>query len=155
MNRYDDYTILSFGTDQAVLQHKATRQRMTATVAGHVQRLPYHLPHDGICFRICCAPIEADDDNDVRLPILVDDSGEYVPEYPRCPDCGGALAWAEAGRAPGSRICVGTRHGRSSDSLQYHGDTPGDAGGCGSTFVDTRYGPGLPPPRPAGAASSA
>ena len=37
--------------------------------------------------------------------------------YPACPDCGGQIVWAEAGRVPGSRQCSS----------------------CGSTFADTRY----------------
>ena len=42
---------------------------------------------------------------DVSLPIVADadpDRDGYLPEYPRFPDCGGRIVWAEAGRA-GSR----------------------------------------------------
>ena len=43
------------------------------------------------------------------LPIL---------DYPKCPDCGGIIIWAENGGVPGSRKCEG----------------------CGSRYVDTTYG---------------
>lgn len=145
MNRYHDYTVLTFSPDQAVLQHKATRERRTAAVAGHLQRLPYRPEHGPPCFRICSAPIEADASNDVRLPILVDAAGEYVPEYPRCPDCDGAIASAESGRVAGARICVGRAHARSTDAIEHRGSGAGP--GCGSTFVDTRH--GAPLARPA------
>ena len=51
--------------------------------------------------------------DDVRLPIVerLHRDG-YVPDYPRCPDCGGALGKAlpasPAGRLPGGLVCEGT-----------------------------------------------
>ena len=49
-----------------------------------------------------------------------DGSGEPldVLDFPKCPDCGGHIEWAEAGGVPGSRKCRK----------------------CGSRYVDTTYG---------------
>ena len=69
--------------------------------------------------------VYADQTDDVELPIpsSPDDGVYYNPVnygdegYPACPDCGGDLVWAEAGRVPGSREC----------------------GSCGSQFADMRW----------------
>ncbi len=74
----------------------------------------------------------ATDRNDVALAVVEGPDGRYLPSYPRCPDCGGAVAdkrakaerefgpfqWAEPDQGPGSRECAE----------------------CGSRFIDTRYG---------------
>ena len=73
---------------------------------------------------------EVTDCDDVALAIVERWDGRYLPSYPRCPDCGGAVKWAEAGpefdlpvpwaeadQGPGSRKCTE----------------------CESRFVDTRY----------------
>ncbi len=44
--------------------------------------------------------------------------------YPPCPDCGGEIAWSEAGHVPGTRKCTG----------------------CGSEFCDCVYGADSPIP---------
>ena len=98
---------------------------------------------------------EARADLDVALPIVEDDCGRYLPEYLRCPDCGGRIAWAEAGRVPGSRRCEGA----TEPDLPAAGgaaDPPGVASepdGCGSTFAldsatRTRYRVRTPPTMP-------
>ena len=93
--------------------------------------------------------VEATAGMDVALPIVeAEDGNRYLPEYPRCPDCGGRIAWAEGGRVSGSRRCEGA----TAPDLPAAGmaaDPPGVASepdGCGSTFVDSRYGYAAPVP---------
>ena len=55
---------------------------------------------------------EARDEDDVRLPIVeCKDRNEYLPGYPRCPDCGGAIGalsvGSKAARSLGVRVCKG------------------------------------------------
>ena len=81
--------------------------------------------------------------DDVALPIVATPDGlRFLPEYPRCPDCGGRIAWAEGGRVPGSRRCEGmpdptmpAAGGAASPGL-----VASEPDGCGSTFIDTRFG---------------
>lgn len=100
------------------------------------------IPH----FEIAGTCIEANVERDVRLPILDDGPdglGLYVPGYPRCPDCGGIIAWTERGRALGSRLCVGgaavspLRTAESGSISFFATDSPD---GCGSSFYDGRDG---------------
>ena len=121
--------------------------------------------------------------HDVNIPIVeaLDGNG-YVPSYPRCPDCGGAvvIAWAQlpdhiaTARVPGLRRCVGgetvgdvcrdcdgegvmpcpdcnpegdAESGTACETCNtftFVGcsgcDGSGEWHGCGSTFVDTRFG---------------
>ena len=79
---------------------------------------------------------------DVALPIVEDDGGCYLPEYPRCPDCGGRIAWTEAGRVPGSRRCEGATE-PNMHAAGTAASPPGvssEPDGCGSTYIDTRFG---------------
>ena len=92
--------------------------------------------------------VPADAAHDVCLPIL--DTGDGRMRYPRCPDCGGAVAWAEAGGVSGSRECIGEapdlwesrRWRRALAEAAAEGEPapelPG-APGCGSTFADSAY----------------
>ena len=72
-----------------------------------------------------------------------------LPEYPRCPDCGGRIEWAEAGGVPGSRRCAGMTlpdlpaAGMAADPP---GVTSDREAGCGSRYVDTRFGLASPVP---------
>ena len=77
----------------------------------------------------------------------------FLPEYPRCPDCGGRIEWAEAGRVPGSRRCAGGTEPdmrAAGSAASPPGVTSDRTAGCGSTFVDTRYGVASPVPKHAG-----
>ena len=92
------------------------------------------------------AAVESDD---VALPVVEALAGPvYLPDYPRCPDCGGRIEWAEAGGVPGSRRCAGVTlpdlpaAGMAADPP---GVTSDREAGCGSRFVDARF--GLPPRR--------
>lgn len=90
-------------------------------------------------------------EDDVELPLVEAvpsvptgywNAGELLPCYPRCPDCGGRIAWAEAGGVPGSRKCEGF----TEPDLYAAGSAASPPGvsskpeGCGSRFTDTRYG---------------
>ena len=71
------------------------------------------------------------------------DLGEVPPEtawyevpLPRCPDCGGDLAWYEADYGPGTWKCAGKPSGSHSGRPTHR-----SAGGCGSLFdVDAKRG---------------
>ena len=127
-------------------------------VVGHLYRERTYPPgaNDRAYFSIGEDYRVAVQEDDVALPIVespgtevVDEHGYryrergcYLPGYPTCPDCGGRIAWAEAGGVPGSRRCEG-----HTEADQYAAgmaaDPPGVASepdGCGSTFTDTRYG---------------
>ena len=97
---------------------------------------------------------EARAEDDVHLPIVGcmhvqtgpgswEETGEFLPAYPRCPDCGGRIEWAEYGGVPGSRRCAGETepdmHAAGS-AASPAGVTSDPSAGCGSRFVDTRYG---------------
>ena len=114
--------------------------------------------------------VEARADRDVQLPIIENADStrdEYLPEYPRCPECGGRIASGEAERVLGSRRCEGERGliecpacdgqgGGLADDPAGDGamvecevcDGTGNLGpdGCGSTFLDTRFGEADPVP---------
>ena len=91
-------------------------------------------------------------DVDVALPIVENEAGRFLPEYPRCPDCGGEVVWADAGRVPGSRQCDGFNcpdcGGAGDDSEVCDGCASSGAwfDGCGSTYIDTRFGYAAPVP---------
>ena len=82
-------------------------------------------------FEISGESREAVASDDVALPIVERADSDradpgYLPEYPRCPDCGSRLAWTDVARlgevasaAPGARRCEGTS--------------------CSSAFIDTRF----------------
>ena len=82
-------------------------------------------------FEISGKSREAVASDDVALPVVERTDSDhadpgYLPEYPRCPDCGSQLAWADVARlgevasaAPGARRCEGTS--------------------CSSAFIDTRF----------------
>ena len=96
---------------------------------------------------------EAVASDDVALPIVetIEPAGatpRYLPSYPHCPECGGRIARNEAGREPGSRKCDGVEDCPGCDGSGEHQAQPCEVcsgsgswrEGCGSTFVDTRYG---------------
>ena len=86
---------------------------------------------------------------DVDLPIRevlegsIPDPDDPDGWYPRCPDCGGRIEWAENGGVPGSRRCAGDtvpdRHA-AGGAASPPGVTSILGAGCGSRFVDLRYG---------------
>jgi hypothetical protein len=60
-------------------------------------------------FKVRGRYVSADDVDDVAVvagPIV---TAWWDVPLPACPDCGGALAWAEAGYVPGTRECSGCR----------------------------------------------
>ena len=69
------------------------------------------------------------------------------------PDCGGRIEWAAAGGVPGSRRCAGVTlpdlpaAGMAADPP---GVTSDREAGCGSRFVDARFGLALAVPGDAG-----
>lgn len=90
----------------------------------HVIRRERSYTDDSTFFVIRGEYVDADPSEDVELPIPSAPGGEYYNPvnagdagYPACPDCGGDLVWAEAGRVPGSRDCIS----------------------CGSQFADMRW----------------
>ena len=104
---------------------------------------------------------------DVSLPIVADanpDRDGYLPEYPRFPDCGGRIVWAEAGRVLGSLeftglvecpVCNGSgfvvlndpaRRGESGGCEVCGGAGDLEPDGCGSTYIDTWFGYAEPVP---------
>ncbi|MDE0460308.1 MAG: hypothetical protein OXI15_23720 [Chromatiales bacterium] len=97
------------------------RERAHKQLEGRYESIPY--------FAIAGCWHRATDRDDVALAVVEGPDGRYLPSYPRCPDCGGAVKWAEAElkfgpfqwaeavQGPGSRECAG----------------------CGSRFIDTRY----------------
>ena len=72
----------------------------------------------------------ATDRDDVALAVVEGPDGRYLPSYPRCPDCGGAVEWAEA-------FCEFAPV--QSFDWPYHGPGSRECTGCGSRFSDTQY----------------
>ena len=73
----------------------------------------------------------------------------FFPAYPSCPDCGGRLEWAEAAGVPGSRRCAGATEPdmpAAGMSASPGGVTSDREAGCGSRYVDTRFGVAGPVP---------
>ena len=118
---------------------------------GHVQRERfYDRDTDTAYFEVAGEWREAIQSDDVVLPIVESLAGPvYLPDYPRCPDCGGRIEWAEAGGVPGSRRCAGMTlpdlpaAGMAADPP---GVTSDREAGCGSRYVDTRFGLASPVP---------
>ena len=71
---------------------------------------------DEVFFCISEEYVRAEAGRDVCIPIP-DGAEAGDSRYPSCPDCGGDVVWAEAGRVPGSRDCTS----------------------CGSEFADMKY----------------
>ena len=118
-------------------------------LVGHVQR-ERHYSDDVAYFEVAGESREAVQSDDVVLPIVESLAGPvYLPDYPRCPDCGGRIEWAEAGGVPGSRRCAGMTlpdlpaAGMAADPP---GVTSDREAGCGSRYVDTRFGLASPVP---------
>jgi hypothetical protein len=72
----------------------------------------------------------ADDVADVEVIAGPITDAWYDVPLPRCPDCGGDVAWYEAGYVPGARKCLGARIATEEGEPVY--DT---AGGCGSLYT--------------------
>ena len=100
-------------------------------------------------FRVADATAPAAPENDVCLDVAVSEDGSRS-EYPRCPDCGGKIAWAEAGGVSGSRACIGWAEdiwehrrwqGHLDTLIAEGGPQPGSpvSSGRGSRFADSRY----------------
>ena len=73
--------------------------------------------------------------DDVVIPIVEradsdhpDPYDRYLPEYPRCPDCEGELAWADV-----------LRLGEVADEMRGPLARGVRRCACGSTFIDTRF----------------
>lgn len=123
---------------------------------GYVQRERYY-SGDIAYFEIGCESREAVQSDDAVLPIVerADLSWDapvrnaFMPEYPRCPDCGGRIEWAEAGGVPGSRRCAGATEPdmpAAGTAASPGGVTSDREAWCGSRFVDTRFGVAGPVP---------
>ena len=123
---------------------------------GTIQRERYY-SGDIAYFEIGCESREAIASDDVVLPIVerADLSWDapvrnaFLPEYPRCPDCGGRIEWAEAGGVPGSRRCAGATEPdmpAAGMAASPGGITSDREAGCGSRYVDTRFGVAMPVP---------
>lgn len=128
---------------------------------GYIQRERYYDTSgpgaDVAMFEIRGELREARTADDVRLPIVgtldverttehgyvvYENDGRFLPDYPRCPDCDGRIEWAEAGGVPGSRRCGGSSpvDMHAAGSAASPPGVASDPDGCGSRFVDTRYG---------------
>ena len=118
-------------------------------LVGHVQRERSY-SYDVAYFEIGCESREAVQSDDVVLPIVESLAGPvYLPEYPRCPDCGGRIEWAEAGGVPGSRRCAGATEPdmpAAGTAASPGGVTSDREAWCGSRYVDTRFGVASPVP---------
>ena len=123
---------------------------------GTIQRERYY-SGDVAYFEIGCESREAVQSDDVVLPIVerADLSWDapvrnaFLPEYPRCPDCGGRIEWAEAGGVPGSRRCAGATEPdmpAAGTAASPGGVTSDREAWCGSRYVDTRFGVAMPVP---------
>ena len=116
----------------------------TGSGFGFLRREPFDHNYRGSpvpSFRIGEKVVRAEPDRDVLVPIVGNrtffEDLEYVPSYPFCPDCGGALVPdRHEYAAPGVRLCVG-------DPDHFPEGTPhsvlAELGiGCGSRFLDSR-----------------
>ena len=123
---------------------------------GYVQRERYY-SGDVAYFEVAGEGREAVQSDDVVLPIVerADLSWDapvrnaFMPEYPRCPDCGGRIEWAEAGGVPSSRRCAGATEPdmpAAGTAASPGGVTSDREAGCGSRYVDTRFGVAGPVP---------
>ena len=116
---------------------------------GHVQRERYY-SDDVAYFEIGCESREAIASDDVVLPIVESLAGPvFLPDYPRCPDCGGRIEWAEAGGVHGSRRCAGATEPdmpAAGTAASPGGVTSDREAWCGSRYVDTRFGVASPVP---------
>ena len=100
----------------------------------YITREPQRLADDSDVFVIQGERSAATPENDCCLEFQDTQEQRQSAEpdkYPPCPDCGGAIVWAEAGGVPGSRRCVG----QAAHANRYF--DPDD--GCGSQFADSRY----------------
>ena len=125
---------------------------------GTIQRERYYdRDTDTAWFEVGGEGREAVQSDDVVLPIVerADLSWDapvrnaFLPEYPRCPDCGGRIEWAEAGGVPGSRRCAGATEPdmpAAGTAASPGGVTSDREAGCGSRYVDTRFGVAGPVP---------
>ena len=91
-------------------------------------KIPYRYETDP-CFQIAHCMHSVTDRDDVALAIVEQWDGRYLPSYPRCPDCGGAVEWAEAEREFGTYQSYEVDRGPGSRQCAE----------CGSRFIDTRY----------------
>ena len=115
--RPDRHKYLGLGYIVGYLRRERMYRALERTVAAH--------------FEISGESREAVASDDVAIPIVERADSDhadpgYLPEYPRCPDCEGQLAWADVARlgevasaAPGARRCEGAS--------------------CSSAFIDTRF----------------
>ena len=124
----------------------------TVPVIGFLTREPHH-PADSYdetddTFAVGDRTVPADAAHDVCRPII--DAGDNRMIYPQCPDCGGAVAWAESGGVPGTRACIGEASSTWESRLWRErikenataGEPPPKLPGrpgCGSMFADSRY----------------
>ena len=121
-------------------------------VLGFLNREPYRTSgnwdESGDTFSVRAEAVPANPEHDVCLPVL--EAGDGRMDYPRCPDCGGTIAWAEAGGVPGSRACIGetadhweSQRWRDAVKAAAANGEPAPAlpgrPGCGSTFADSSY----------------
>ena len=111
----------------------------SGTIVGWLRRRTERGLGEGVpevVFRVGEALVAAEPGNDVCIPVVQDGAGEYVPAYPRCPDCDNVLVHddnrADASE-PTGRVCPRTRN-------RVAGEGPDWARGlgCSSTFVETR-----------------
>jgi hypothetical protein len=78
-----------------------------AVAVAVVRRLPAIAGDNEAVYTVRGEVVSADDVADVEVVAgRITTAWSDVP-LPPCPDCGGALRWAEAGRVPGARECVG------------------------------------------------
>lgn len=72
-----------------------------------IRRLVHQDARQEHLYRVGKKMVDADEVADVEMvagPVIT--TWWEVP-LPACPDCGGALIWAEAGLVPGARECAG------------------------------------------------
>ena len=111
----------------------------SGTIVGWLRRRTERGLGEGVpevVFRVGEALVAAEPGNDVCIPVVRDGAGEYVPAYPRCPDCDNVLVHddhrADASE-PTGRVCPRTRNpvaGEGPDWVRRLG--------CSSTFVQTQ-----------------
>lgn len=110
---------LNLGTGYVVGWLK--RERAYAQIPHQYETIAY--------FSIAGCWYRATDRDDVALAVVEGPDGRYLPSYPLCPDCGGAVKWAEAEH----------EFGPSQWAEAVQGPGSRECAGCGSRFVDTRY----------------